>query len=424
MSGMIMMASLLFLLLAGVPVGFALWTTGLVAVYFLDLGSPLQIAQSLYSGLDSFILLAIPFFILTGNIMVKGQISKPLFSMMQNLTTRIRGGQAVATCLTCAAFGAMTGSSIASAAALSKMTMTELSEQGYPASFVAGLLAAGGTLGILLPPSVVLVVFASLAQISVGQLFIVALVPGLVTATALTFTTYVVVVRNGYGHRGSAHPSLRTIMKCVLHALPAFGVSLIIIGGIFSGLTTPTEAAALAAAYALILAVLVLRQLSFRDIPELLSDSAKSTASILFIVSGAVFIGFLSTLAGVPDALVGFFQYLDLSWWQFLLIVNVSILVIGCFLDGFTILTVIAPILLPSVLAAGINPYHFAVVLTLNIEIAAITPPIGLNLFVLSSLTGHPIGTVARGVIPFAIALFATLLLVSFAPSLSTFTLD
>ncbi|MEZ5812619.1 MAG: TRAP transporter large permease [Rhizobiaceae bacterium] len=414
---------MLLFLFIGVPIGFALWFAGLFAVLVFRLSSLTQVAQSLYSTLDNFVLLAIPFFILAGNIIVRGNVATPLFQLIQSSTRRLPAGAAIGTSLGCAAFGAMTGSSVAAAAALARTTTQELKRLGYDAGFISGMLAAGGTLAILIPPSVSLVIYGSLAKISVGSLFIAAVIPGILMAAALTTTTWIVATRR-YGVENRLEPASREeLMRQALMALPAIGIPVIILGGIFSGLFSPTEAAAVASLYAGALVCFVFRNVGLRDLSEVFIDSAKSTATILFIVSGAIFIGHVCTLAGLPNDVIALLEAYDLSWWEFLMLVNVMLLVLGFFLDGFTLTTVVTPLMLPSVLAAGVDPFHFAIVLVVNIEIAAITPPIGLNLFVISSVSDVPVGDVARGVLPFLVVLVVMLILFTFVPEISLFTL-
>jgi C4-dicarboxylate transporter, DctM subunit len=414
---------MLLLLFFGVPIGFALWFTGLIAVFVYGLSSLTQVAQSLYSTLDNFVLLAIPFFILAGNVIVRGRVATPLFQAIQTATRGLPGGAAIGASLGCAAFGAMTGSSVAAAAALAKTTTQELTRLGYSEGFVAGLLAAGGTLAILIPPSVSLVIYGSLAKVSVGSLFIAAIIPGVITATALTVTTWI-LARRWFREEAAFEPlPAREKLRQYLAAVPALGIPFIILGGIFAGLFSPTEAAAVASIYASLLVLFVFRSVRIVDFFDVFTDSAKSTATILFIVSGAIFVGHVCTLAGLPRDVVYLLEKYELNWWEFLMVVNAMLLILGFFLDGFTLTTVVTPLLLPSVLAAGINPFHFAIVLVVNIEIAAITPPIGLNLFVISSVSNISVGKVARGVLPFLGVLMLMLLLFTFVPEISLFAI-
>jgi C4-dicarboxylate transporter DctM subunit len=413
-----LVVSLIALLAVGLPVGFALWLTGLTAVVIFKVTSLTQVAQSLYSGLDSFVLLAIPFFILAGNIMLRSGFAKYLFDLMQSLVGSVAGGASIGASGASAIFGAMTGSSVASAAALGRVMIPVMGTMGYPRPYTAGLMAAGGTLGILIPPSVTFVIYAEMAQQSVKDLFIAGVVPGLVAATAIGIVAFWIARRNGYGKQTEPFSFKRVWASFVL-AGPALAMPVIVLGGIYLGVFTPTEAAGVSAVYGILVGMFVYRTIKVRDLPSIFIDSARSTGSILFILSGALFVGMVATLAGIPDKIVGAIKALDLSALSFLFLINVVLIVLGCFLDGFTLLTVVTPLLLPTVHALGINPIHFAIVLTLNIEIAAITPPIGLNLFVISGVSGTTMKEVVSGAFPFVFALAAVLILITLFPSIA-----
>lgn len=407
----------LFLLLAiGVPVAFALGLVGLGAVAFFGGTSFTQLAQSQFANLDSFVLLAIPFFVLAGNIMVKGHLATYLYGFMRALTRPITGGPAVGAVLASAIFGAMSGSSAAAAAALGRVTIPELDRLGFPRSFSSGIMAAGGTLSILIPPSIVFVIYGAIAKVSVAELFTAGILPGIFLATLIGIVAFALCLRNGWSRaeRFSATEILQTGIK----ALPALVMPAIVLGGIYGGIFTPTEAAAVSAIYGLIAGLLIYRSMSLADLPALFVDSARMTATILIILAGAIFIGMLSTLAGIPQAIVGAVEALNLSAWQFLLIINILLLILGCFLDGITILTVIMPMLLPSLRLLEIDLIHFAIILCINIEIASITPPVGMNLFVIGSISRTPLETIVRGVVPFILTLTLALLLITYLPAL------
>jgi C4-dicarboxylate transporter DctM subunit len=410
-----LIGSLIALLILGVPVGFALWLTGLFAVLVFQVTSLTQIAQSLFSGLDSFVLLAIPFFILAGNIMLRSGFAKYLFDLMQALVGGVSGGASIGASGASAIFGAMTGSSVASAAALGRVMIPVMGTLGYPRPFTAGLMAAGGTLGILIPPSVTFVIYAEMAQQSVKDLFIAGVVPGLVAAAAIGTVAFVIARRHGYGKRTEPF-SWRRVWSAFVLAGPALLMPGIVLGGIYLGVFTPTEAAAASVIYGLLVGIFLYRTITFADLPGIFIDSARSTGAILFILSGALFVGMVATLAGIPDAIVNAIKALDLSALGFLFLTNAVLLVLGCFLDGFTLLTVVTPLLLPTVKALDINLIHFAIVLTLNIEIAAITPPIGLNLFVITGISGTTMQEVIAGAFPFVFALMAVLILLTVFP--------
>ena len=413
---------ILFFLALSVPVGFALWLSGLIFVALTGATSFTQIAQSLYSGLDSFVLLAVPFFILAGNIMLRSGFARHLFAFMQSFVGSIPGGASIGASGASAIFGAMTGSSVASAAALGRTMIPEMQSLGYPRRYTAGLMAAGGTLGILIPPSVAMVIFAELSQQSVKSLFLAGLIPGVIAAIAIGAVAFVLAYRHGYGLRSEAF-SWRAVRRQSLLAGPALAMPAIVLGGIYSGAATPTEAAALSVIYGLFVGMIVYRTITFRDLPGIFVESARGTGSILFILSGALFIGMLATLVGIPQTIVETINALNLSPIGFLMLTSLVLIILGCFLDGFTLLTVVAPLLLPTVSTLGIDPIHFAIVLVLNIEIAAVTPPIGLNLFVISGISGTTMKEVSLGVAPFVLVLIGVLLLMVLAPELSLFLL-
>lgn len=413
-----LIASLLVMLALGLPVAFALWLTGLAAVAIFKVTSFTQVAQSMFSGLDSFVLLAIPFFILAGNIMLRSGFAKYLFDLMQTLVGSVSGGASIGASGASAIFGAMTGSSVASAAALGRVMIPVMGSLGYPRPFTAGLMAAGGTLGILIPPSVTFVIYAEMAQQSVKDLFVAGVVPGIVAATAIGIVAFSIARRHGYGK--STEPfSLTAVWRAFVLAGPALLMPAIVLGGIYLGVFTPTEAAAVSAVYGLLIGMFVYRTIRLADLPGIFIDSARSTGAILFILSGALFVGMVATLAGIPDAIVNTITHLNLSPLLFLFLVNAVLLVLGCFLDGFTLLTVVTPLLLPTVKALDINLIHFAIVLTLNIEIAAITPPVGLNLFVITGISGTTMQEVIAGAFPFVFALMATLILLTIFPAIT-----
>jgi C4-dicarboxylate transporter DctM subunit len=414
----ILVGGILFLLAIGVPVGFALWLTGLTVVVLFGMTSLTEVAQSIYTGLDSFVLLAIPFFILAGNIMLRSGFARYLFDFMQSIVGSVPGGAAVGASGASAIFGAMTGSSIASAAALGRVMIPVMETLGYPRRYTAGLMAAGGTLGILIPPSVTLVIYGEMAQESVADLFMAGVVPGIIAATAIGIVAFAIAAKRGYGKRTEAFSWLAVWMT-FMKAAPALVMPIIVLGGIYAGVFTPTEAAAISAVYGIIVGMMVYRTISFGDFPVIFNESALATASVLFILSGALFVGMLATLAGIPHGIVAAVDALQLSPLGFLFTASAVLIVLGCFLDGFTLLTVVTPLLLPSVHALGINPIHFGIVVVLNNEIAAITPPIGLNLFVITGISGVTMQDVSIGVFPFILVLMAVLVLLILVPYFS-----
>jgi C4-dicarboxylate transporter DctM subunit len=410
-------ACMLILMLIGVPVFFTLGITGLLTILFFDVTSLIQLAQSQFSGLNSFVLLAIPFFILAGHVMVETRIAPQLFTFMRSLTGFLPGGTGVGAGLACGVFGAMTGSSAASSAALGGVVIPELDRCGYPRSFSSGLMAAGGTLAILIPPSIVFVIYAVMAGVSVTEIFKAAVVPGILMTLLIIAVTLYMAWRNGWDTVTAF--SFRDVGVSFYKAVPALMMPFIVLGGIYSGMFTPTEAAAVSAVYGIAVGALLYRNTSLSTLARIFTKSAVSTSSILVIVAQALLVGLIATSAGIPAAILSVVNAADLEAWQFLLIVNIVLIIFGFFFDGVTILTVATPLLLPTVKALDIDLIHFGIILTLNIEIACITPPVGMNLFVISSVSRTPLEVIVRGVLPFLAAIVVALIIITYVPAIS-----
>ncbi|KQP44655.1 TRAP transporter large permease [Pseudorhodoferax sp. Leaf274] len=412
-----LLLALLAVLLAGVPIAYAIGGLAMVGNQWFGATSFARLAETQFSSINSFVVMAIPFFILAGNIMLKGQMARSLFDFMSALTRWMTGGVAIGATGACALFGSLTGSSAAAAAALSPVVIPELTRLGYPRPFACGLMAAGGTLGIMIPPSVVFVVYGALTSTSVADLFLAGVIPGLFLAGLLALCCYVQARRHGYG---TPQPFVvQEVWRTFKAAIPSLLMPVIVLGGIYSGLFTPTEAAAISVVYAVLATRFLYRTLAFSDLPGIFVESARSAAVVLIILAASLGIGLLASFLGVAEDLATWLQGLNLSAWQFLLAVNLLLLVLGCFFDGFTLLVLLTPLLLPSIKALDINLVHFCIILTANIEIASITPPVGFNLFVISSTTRVRIAEVARGVVPFVLAMLIGLFILTYVPGLS-----
>jgi len=408
---------MLALMLIGIPVFFTLGLTALFSVLLFDVTSLTQLAQSQFSGLNSFVLLAIPFFVLAGHVMVEARLSPQLFDFMRSLTGWAPGGTAVGAGLACGVFGAMTGSSAASSAALGGVVIPELDRCGYPRHFSAGLMAAGGTLAILIPPSIVFVIYAVIAGVSVTEIFKAAVVPGIMMTGLIVAVTVLLAWRNRWDIRIPF--SGFGCLTAFLRAVPVLLMPFIVLGGIYSGVFTPTEAAAISAIYGILIGVFLYRNTSFSTLLIIFRKSAVSTSTILVIVAQALLIGLLATSAGIPASILSIVNTAELQAWQFLLIVNVVLIILGFFFDGVTILTVATPLLLPTVRELGIDLIHFGIILTVNIEIASITPPVGMNLFVISSVSKTPIEQIVRGVMPFLGVIVFALIIITYVPAIT-----
>lgn len=413
----VLLSLLLLVLLTGVPIAYAIGGMAMLGNQWFDATSFTRLAETQFSSINSFVIMAIPFFILAGNVMLKGQMARSLFNFMASLTRCITGGAAIGATGACAIFGALTGSSAAAASALAPVVVPELMRHGYPRGFACGLIAAGGTLGIMIPPSVVFVVYGALTSTSVATLFLAGVIPGLFLAGLLSVASYAIAKRKGYGHAQSL--DISEIWRTFKLAIPSILMPVVVLGGIYSGQFTPTEAAAVSVVYSVLVTKYFYKTLNWTDLPGIFVDSAKSTAVVLIILAASLGIGLLASFLGAAEELTTFLTSMNMSAWQFLLAVNVVLLILGSFFDGFTLLVLLTPLLLPTLKALDINLIHFAIILTANIEIAAITPPVGFNLFVISGITKVGLTEVIKGVVPFALTLLLGLFILTYVPSLS-----
>ncbi|MFV0492694.1 MAG: TRAP transporter large permease [Pseudorhodobacter sp.] len=376
------------------------------------------IAQTAFSSVNSYPLIAIPMFILAGNLMMRGNIAALMIDLVGSIVRAIRGGLAL-TVLTCSVFfAAVSGSSVGSAAAIGRSTVAGLREEEYPPRFAAAIVAVGGTLGLMIPPSLGFILIGSIVGLPIDRLFIAGLLPGIMEATLLSVATFWLSRHGNYGAKTTA-PDWKKFGQLLPRTLPALLMPVLVLGSIYTGFMTPTEVSAFAAAYALLLCLFVYRSINLRGIWETTRESLLQTSMIFAVVMGGSMLGFILARMGVSAQLVGSLQEAGLTWWQFLIVVNLVLLAMGMFLDGIALIVLTAPLLFPMAQALGIDPVHFAVIMVANVEIATLTPPIGLNLFVMSGIARIPVHEVARGVLPFYAVRLTGLALVSFIPAIS-----
>ncbi len=409
---------LLVLMALGVHVATTMGLVSSAMVFALD-GVPITVvAQTAFKSVNSYPLMAIPMFILMGNLMMRGQIVSILLELIGSIVRAVRGGLALSVMLSCVFFAAVSGSSVASASAIGAATVEELKREAYPAHFAAGLVAVGGTLGLMIPPSLGFILIGSIVGLPVDQLFIAGILPGLMEATLLLLATYYVCRRRGYG--GPAQKLQPTLfLRRLPRATGALFMPVLVMGGIYLGIFTPTEVSALAAGYAVVLCVVIYRTLDWSAAWEASQDSVLQTTMIFAVVVGGSLIGFILSRMGVSASLLRFMEHLNMEAWQFLLLANAVLLVLGMFLDGVAMIVLTAPLLFPMAQHLGINPVHFAVIMVANVEIATLTPPVGLNLFVMSATARLPVEEVVRGVMPFYGTRLVSLAIITYLPSLS-----
>jgi tripartite ATP-independent transporter DctM subunit len=410
-------AAIVFLSLLGIPIGHAMIGGSILYLYLagLDLGTA---AEQLLNGMyASQVLLAVPLFILAAEFMNTGSITDRLLRFCNAIVGRFRGGLAQVNVVQSIIFAGMSGSAIADAVGTGKMMQRMMTRGGkYPASFAAALTAVTAVIGPIIPPSIPMVIYALVSDTSIGFLFLGGVIPGLIMGLAQMGIVAVAARRRGF----PVEPPIpaREIPVLTLRALPALLMPIVLLGGIYGGATTPTEAAAVAAAYALLVSALLYRSISRRDLYSSLLNSARTTAAIGMLIAGAIVFNYVVTIENVPKALAAALRAYEFSPLTFLLAANVLLLILGCLLEGTTILLIIVPVLLPTAQAVGVDPVHFGVVAVVNIMIGLITPPYGLLLFVMNGITGVPLKDIVRESLPFLLAMIGALALITLVPDL------
>lgn len=415
------LTTLVLVLVAGfllrLPVGLAMIASGIayLGVSRQDLGLVTeQIGNGLY---NSYVLLAVPLFVLAANLMNAGTVSERLFDFCRILVGRLRGGLAQVDILVSVVFSGMSGSAIADAAGPGLVTIRQmLKKPEYTPGFAGAVVVASATIGPIIPPSIPMVIYALVSGSSVGALFLAGVVPGLLMALVLMVTVYIIATRRNMP-RDAPVPLSEWPQVLWRGALP-LSLPVVLLGGLYSGAFTPTEAAAVAALHALLLAGVVYRALSWRTLWNVLLESTRSSAVITMVIAGAFLLNYAFTAEGVPQALAGWVASVELAPWQFLLLVNVLFLVLGCVLDTAVMLLVFIPMLVPTAKALGIDLVHFGVVAIVNMMIGLVTPPFGMLLFVTNALAGIPIKDMLREGWPFLIALLVLLFTITFVPGL------
>ncbi|HGO5822978.1 TPA: C4-dicarboxylate TRAP transporter large permease protein DctM [Mannheimia haemolytica] len=410
--------SLLFILMfLGVPIAISLGLAGAVTIMFFSQDSVSSLAIKLFETSEHYTLLAIPFFLLAGAFMTTGGVAKRLIDFANATVGHIRGGLAIAAVLSCMLFAALSGSSPATVAAVGSIAIAGMVRSGYPVGFGTGIICNAGTLGILIPPSVVMVVYAASTETSVGKLFMAGVIPGTLLGVALMIAIYIVArIKNLPAQpRASVKEWFRAARKAIWGLL----LMVIILGGIYSGIFTPTEAAAVAAVYSWFVAVFIYKDVRLRDCPKVLLESAKLSVMLMFIIANAMLFAHVLTTEQIPQLITATVVEWNLQPWTFLLVVNIVLLIAGAFMEPSAIILILAPILFPIAVQLGIDPIHLGIIMVVNMEIGLITPPIGLNLFVASAVSKMPLSDVIRAAMPWLLLLLTFLILITYIPAIS-----
>jgi len=410
--------SLLFgLMLTGMPISISLGLTVLTYLFTMTTVPIESVALKLFTGIEKFEIMAIPFFILAGNFLTHGGVARRMISFASSMVGHWAGGLGLAGVMACALFAAVSGSSPATVVAIGSIILPAMVRQGFPPRFGAGVITTSGALGILIPPSIVMVMYAVATNTSVGALFIAGIVPGIVLAIFLGTTTWWLARKNNYPRQPKANWMER--WRAFRESIWGLLLVIVVIGGIYTGIFTPTEAAAMSAVYAFFVAVFVYKDMTIKKVPKILLDSANMSAMLLYIITNAVMFSYLMTSEQIPQELAAWMLDKGLGVIAFLLFVNVVLLLAGNVMEPSSIVLIMAPILFPVAMKLGIDPIHFGIMMVVNMEVGMCHPPVGLNLYVASGITKMGITELTIAVWPWLLTMLAFLVMVTYWPWLT-----
>ena len=417
MNALIIFVLLITLMLTGMPVSISLGLTVLTFLFTMTTVPIESVALKLFTGIENFEIMAIPFFLLAGSFLTHGGVAKRMIRFATTLVGHWHGGIGLAGVIGCALFASVCGSSVATVAAIGSVVLPEMVKQGFPKKFGAGVIATSGALGILMLPSVIKVIFAVSTNTSIGALFIAGLIPGLILTFMLCFTTWNIARKNNYPRLPKATWRERwdAFRDC------AWGLFLvvIVIGGIFSGIFTATEAAAMSAVYAFFVSIFVYKDMTMKGVPRVLLGSAAMSAMLLYIITNATLFSFLMTSENVPQALTQMMVDWGLGTVGFLLVVNVLLLIAGNVMEPSSIILIMAPILTPVAIKLGVDPIHFGIMMIVNMEVGMCHPPVGLNLYVASGITNMGITELTKAVLPWLMTMLVFLAIITYLPQIT-----
>ncbi|WP_298945586.1 TRAP transporter large permease subunit [uncultured Campylobacter sp.] len=409
--------SLFGLMLIGVPVAVSLGASTVITMLFFTDLDVATIPQLIFDGINKFALMAIPMFILAGNLLSKGGSARRIIDFAKSMVGHLPGGLPMSAIFACVIFAAVSGSSPATVVAIGSIMFVAIKEAGYPKEYAVGGITTAGSLGILIPPSVVMIVYGVTAEVSIAQLFMAGVVPGLMLGGMMIAQTYIGAKRLGF--KATTPEPWSERIKKFFRAFWALLIVVVVIGGIYGGIFTPTEAAAASAIYALIISLFVYKDIKFKDLWDICLESAITTAMIFFIIANAVVFAYLLTSENIPQTIADSILAANIGKIGFLIIVNILLFIMGQFMEPSSVVMIMVPLLLPIATALGVDPVHFGILLIVNMEIGMITPPVGLNLFVASGLTGMNLKDVIVSCLPWTLTLFVGLVLVTYIPEIS-----
>lgn len=417
---LVVFGALIVSLVLTVPIGFSLGIASLSYILYTKQLTFGFITQNLVTGADSFPIMAIPFFVFAGELMGGGGISRRLLNVANVYFGRIQGGLAIVTVVVCMFFAAISGSGPATVAAVGGMVVPTMLQKGYDKKFVLALIAAAGSIGVIIPPSIPMVVYSVTTNSSVSKLFMAGFIPGIIIGIVLIGYSYYYARKMGY--KGDTEPfTVKRAVKETWDAKWALLSPVIILGGIYGGIFTPTEAAAVSVIYSLVIGCLVYKEMNFKQLLNVTKNACETTATILIVIGCAAGFSKVLTLGRIPTTVATFLTSLTDSKILILLLINVLLLIVGCFMETLCAIMILAPILFPVVTAMGVDVTHFGIIMVVNLAIGFITPPLGVNLFVASRVGETTLDNVIKGIVPFLILMIATLLLITYIPSISLF---
>ncbi|ENH96139.1 C4-dicarboxylate transporter permease large protein [Gracilibacillus halophilus YIM-C55.5] len=418
MISLILFGSLLLLLILAVPVGIALGIASFITILFIPPIPVESLFRDIVTSLDNFPLLAVPLFILAGELMSGGGISERLMNFGKVIVGKITGGLAIVAVLTSMFFAAISGSGPATVAAVGGMLIPAMIKEGYDKKFATSVIVSAGSLGIIIPPSIPLIMYGVSSQTSVGNLFLGGILPGILIGLVMVMWCYIYSKMQGYISETEPF-TFKLFFKELNNAKWALLTPVIILGGIYSGQFTPTEAAVVSVVYAFVISVFVYKEISLKNIPQIITKSSLTSAAVVIIISAATAFGQILTLERIPNKIATGLTSISENTVVILLLITLMLLIVGMFMDTAAAVIILTPILFPVAMQIGLDPVHFGVMMIANLSIGFITPPLGVNLFVGSGISGVPIPTLAKNVTPFLIGMLLTLLVIILVPFLS-----
>ncbi|MCB1868265.1 MAG: TRAP transporter large permease subunit [Gammaproteobacteria bacterium] len=419
MSAAILFFLLFLFMLMGIPIAVSLGLSSVITIMAFADDSLASLADKVFHTMHHSTLMAIPFFVLASSFLTTGGVARRMIRFAVDAVGWLRGGLGMASVLACMLFAAVSGSSPATVVAIGSIVIVGMVKQGYPQPFAAGLICNAGTLGILIPPSIVMVVYAAATEVSVGRMFMAGVIPGLLMGLLLMVAIYIAAHRRNLPAEPFA--GWEELRKSAMTASWGLFLIVIIMGGIYGGIFTPTEAAAVSAVYAGFIAVFVYRDIKIKEVPKVLVEAAKVTTMLMFIIANAFLFAHVLTTERIPQLIAETIIAWGLAPWAFLIVVNILLLIAGNFMEPSAILLIMAPILFPIAMELGIDPIHLGIIMVVNMEIGMITPPVGLNLFVTAGVTGMSLTEVIRAALPWLSILLIFLMIITYIPVISTF---